>query len=291
MILSEYVSKIGEFGLAPKNIEISKWNSWSIVSCYSEISEKYISESVSMGIDKNLDVALAKALTEFLERTLGHNDLNDYKIFNMRSDGFAAYPVYTDLISSQAVARRNALNEAIERFVWSNWWDYNNIYFEKSNIISEEIEFLKKDFLLKNVIKIEIPTNLNVSLVIFLAERINGGYITGGAAGHSSDQVQVHSRAFGELLRHLLAVSRIENNSTKAGLSFYEERLWRFASGEWNELVQKRLAVECNGVIELPSLIVDNQIIHKYTDLVSIHRCYFDGQSDFIGGQIDRLCI
>jgi hypothetical protein len=246
-----------------------------------------------MGIDQDADIALLKALTEFCERRLSKISSDLATKLTERSDGFAAFPILElSKSSAELRARENALAEAVERFTWATWWDNSDTAFTVSqNDRNDDIQILTKDFKLNSLRTIEVPTNSTLTLTIYLAETNLGGYITGGAAGTQSEKKETHARAFGELLRHLLALQKIKKNSYQQNLSFYEQRLWGFGSGKWNTLVENRLKIKGLRNINLPALIVDKAIVHPYLDFIVVHRCLFENQPIFLGGALERLCI
>lgn len=290
MTIMEYVQKLKSRGLAPDKIEVAQWHSWTLVSCYAGASSKFISESVAMGVDKDPQIALAKALSEFLERKLSKESPDEVVRFTARSDGFAAYPVYEDQESSKMRARANAMGEAIERFAWASWWDDIDVAYNKTEIEIQEMGLLQPEFQLKSLSSLSVPTGSQQALKILLAENKSGGFITGGAAGMVDQESETFSRAFGELLRHLLVVNKMKS-SDRSELSFYEKRLWGFASGDWRDLVLARLEKTSDRILSLPKLIVDQPISHPHSDILSIHRCLFENQPIFIGGPLERLCI
>ena len=132
----------------------------------------------------------------------------------------------------------------------------------------------------------------NIKLVILLLEVEGGGVITGGAAGHSDDFSKRVSiiRAFGELYRHALALTRIKSVSTKE-LDFYERRLAYFGFGQGYDLVQTRLKANTSIEQKIPNCTIDQVIPHKLESEVVVHRCLLKDQPIFIGGKLERLCI
>lgn len=286
----EFVRILKSRNLCPGTIQAAEWNNWTLVSCHSGANSKYISESVAMGIDKDPNIALAKALTEFLERKLSKESADEVVRLTKRSDGFAAFPVFDSVQNSMLMAAKNALGEAVERYLWAKWWDD-----ELTPYLIKETNFpgyslLKSEFNLKSVKSILVPAHDSYSLLVLLAETEGGGFVTGGAAGVLGDWIKTFGRAFGELLRHLIVVRNMKKSET-SDLSFYEKRLWGFGSGEWRELVLSRLSKNSIGKTLLPKIWIDQPIRHPHMDIVSIHRCLFENQPLFIGGTLERLCI
>lgn len=290
MTILELLESLKFRKLAPEKIEVAEWYSWTLVSSYSGKSAKYISESVAMGIDRDPHIALAKSITEFLERKLSKESDDSVVKLTERSDGFAAFPVYSDQDFAKKKARQNALGEATERFAWASWWDDLSVGFKIEIVNTVLSDRLCSEFLLKSIRLITVPTSSHLSLKILLAEMATGGFVTGGAAGAPEQEEETFSRAFGELLRHLIVVKRM-SESDRTVLSFYEQRLWGFASGDWSDLVIERLNKTSGKMLQLPPLLVDQAVSHPHSDLVSIHRCLFENQPIFIGGPLARLCI
>jgi len=150
---------------------------------------------------------------------------------------------------------------------------------------------IKKDFQVVNLNEIRIPSNSPTQeLSILIAENKDGGFITGGACSTHHRYNERIRRAFGELLRHLLALKRIKSDNNTS-LSFYERRLLGFGSGEFRDITLDRLKFVGEETIQLSELIADRPIEHTYSDIVQIHRCLLKNQPVFLGGNIARLCI
>ena len=290
MDIANFSKQLNSKSIAPKHIQFSNWQDWTIVSCFNEQSTQFISESVTMGIDKNSEIALMKSLTEFCERGISKLSVDPATTLTERSDGFAAFPA--TMPNATKHARNNAYNEAVERFLWSTWWDnLNTAYTIKEEYLDEDLNLLKTYFDLVMIYSITITSkNSDSSLLILLAENRHGGFITGGAAGSKAEVSKTFSRSFGELLRHLLVIDKMYID-LHDNLSFYEQRLWGFGSGSWNKVVKSRLNVNGTNIISLPGLVVDKEIENKHSDLIVLHRCLFENQPIFMGGNLERLCI
>ncbi|MES2965816.1 MAG: hypothetical protein V4760_18180 [Bdellovibrionota bacterium] len=266
-----------------------------MVSSYDSLSSNFISETVSMGIDNNSELAVLKSLTEYCERRLSRESEDPVTRLTKRTDGFAAFPCYVrGQDYSRIQARENALNEATERYLWARWWDDHNSKFQLENgpssINRSDVNTLINEFNLKSVRSINVTDSLeNKTLTVLIAETFNGGFVTGGSASNSREVGRRELPAFGELLRHLIVFRKMEKES--ATHSFYEQRLFGFASGNWADLVRARLASGGTVDIVLPSLEADSEVCQSEMDLVSVHRCLYSGQPEFMGGPLERLCI
>lgn len=288
--IEQFTKELQRRGLTPSNIQISKWESWTLVSCFSDVDSSLISENISMGIDRNPEIALMKGLTEYCERKISCVTLDPIARLTARSDGFAALPKQYE--SAHNKVRENALNEAIERYLWAKWWDDSSIKF----FISDDFTFSDKkkllmEFNLETIFSIHIlPSNHESGLLILLAKIKDGGYVTGGASGNIQNKEQTFARAFGELLRHLIVIKEMVRSKYSPS-SFYEKRLYFFGTGGWNKIVENRLAQNGQKSISLPELIADKEVEHSNSDFVILYRCLFSGQPIFMGGDLERLCI
>jgi len=295
---ADFLSEINNRKLSPKNIITSHWYGWHIVSAFNNETSKYISESVSMGISKNADIAIKKALTEFCERTLIKVSNDPIAHLTSRTDGFSAFPMLDNLSAENA--KNNAINEAVERYLWSTWWDSKKVFYkinQNKNLLSLQLDFdnMIKYFNLQKIEIIEITDSKTEFLLLILkATNSDGGVLTGGACEKlpliEPTEINLKERAFGELLRHLLAYEKIKK-SDLLNLSFYEQRLSGFASGQWKNIVEQRFKYIGQTPIELPEFVANNIVHHEHDDLVCLHRCLFKNQPIFMGGPLERLCI
>lgn len=255
-------------------------------------SDVIISQDVFTGHSFEKEVALLKALSERAERytfTEGYNNGLE-SCQTERSDGFAASP----LAMSQS-ARENALNEALERFVWANWWDNTHISFS-----IEQVEIAKNNssYLGSIVSSLDIESLLlvkpdfdfeNKEVQIIFGKLKNGGYISGGACGDKNASENTFYRGMDELYRHGMAYKNalVKNKNPK---TFYEQRLFYFASGLGNQLVEARLQKNGKDSIVVTKLKVDSEIPTSFPEY-KVHRCLFENQPPFVGGVMERLCL
>lgn len=286
--------------VTPTNIEITQIANMFFVSSYNFLNSAYVSESIASGASYHKEIALLKSLTEYIERMISKDVSEQFKILGIcRSDGYAAFPNYYEDLSALEKCRNNAFHEAFERYCWANWWDnpvFSFTYCEDLHTTSKENtifhSFLMKKFDLERLIYISPTTNLDPQskVCIIFAKIRNLGYVTGGAADFSGKINSMVARAFSELTRHLLGFDRMKD-SINRNFSFYESRLFNFASGENNLLVEQRLNNPGKGKIILPNLIFDNSFDHRFIDDFALHRCLFKDQPIFIGGEVNRLCL
>ena len=282
----------------PKHIEMASVAPYFFANIYDELNSQIISESVACGFDKTPELAVFKGLSEFFE---GKAFIEGQKVGlpccqTKRSDGFAAFPLILD-DNYKSNARKSALFEATERYVWSSWWDNTRIGF-KINELSEQFTKSQKTFTdeLQKMTPVEkiisISPQFNGTgqeqLVILIAYLKNGGVVSGGACGQ--DPVLTLDRALSELFRHALAVQRIRESNLQPA-SFYEKRLHYFATDEGQKAVEIRLSENGTERVNITATEFDQEVPHSFSDLFYVHRVLFKNQPEFIGGKLERFCI
>lgn len=298
--LLTFTAKLKESGRLPKNIELSSLTSGTMASIYDAPPSNAINESVFCGVDPNPATAILKGLVEMIERQAfseGYRNGLPY-CQTKRSDGFAAFPVGI-VTNSSEVARENALCESIERHVWASWWDNSEIghdcrVINFTNLTLGELLLLD----LEKHTSIDSVTEIRPwceekdrVVIIYLAFLSPVGVVSGGACGKWDNVEGIRYRAIAELLRHGLAASRLQNSSAD-NLTFYEKRLRYFAqTTEGTELVKMRLRNQGSKAVTFPHLEFDAQVPHSLSELVAVHRCHFENQPEFIGGELERLCL
>ena len=280
-----------------EHTQIAEFHWFNLVS---EKNESLISDRVFTGFDKDIDTAFSRAVSEMVERKSFSSGKNAKlrSCATQRSDGFAAFPISSDLKLAAQKARDNALNEAIERYAWATWWDQHQIEYIHEKYSTQEFcnnfRCLKKLFIELNQ-KLEFDSihliepgihDSDKKLIITVAE-FNGGVVTGGACDDKDKSETILVRAFSELLRHALVV--IQNKQRPTHLSDYEKRLLFFASETGKCSFYKRISQNGTLKIKLPPLETDTQVPSNKTHYV--HRCLFQNQPPFIDENFERMCL
>jgi hypothetical protein len=297
-ILTNVIENLKRQNKMPARIDFSIVGDryWCVVSDKPIDKLSVINEDVFTGFSEEKEIALLKALSERTERYAfieGHNNQH-VSCFTERSDGFAALPS----TFSKDNLRANAFNEAVERFVWSTWWDNSEIYFETAELNADHIKIKNSEYLktvfssldlefLKVVKPIVQSSEFEVQILI---GKIKGkGFISGGACGSIQDSDKTFSRGLDELYRHGFAYLRSIEKNIEAS-TFYENRLVFFASGRGNSVVEARLEQKGTKNIQLPELAIDSTVETVFEGY-QVHRCYFKNQPPFVGGALERLCL
>ena len=286
----------------PKHIEFARAGQGFFATVYNYLSGQAISQSVCTGYATTQDLALEKALTEYIERKAyseAYHSSYDW-VTQSSTDGFAAFPIEGCASVSRSRARTNALNEAIERFAWATWWDNPAIAasvahsWKPSSLpgavsgLAEEIE-KRLPPLRYYLIKPKMADGHPVTTIIF-AEIEGGGFLSGGACDSSSTEDTAIVRAMTELTRHALALLKLKRSMLEP-LTHYEQKLKFFGCGYGDSLVHERLNRLASLAIELPPLAVDFGVVHSFGHKVAVHRCLFEKQPSFVAGSVDRLCL
>jgi len=302
--LKSLIRGLVKLGMEPRNVDITSVGNGHFSSVYDVDEDSPISSQVYGSFDANPTVAAIKGIVEYVERTAFREGKQAglRSCLTERSDGFAGFPtVGLSFRSAGQAARRNALHEACERFVWPTWWDNSNVgqavvtvddELLYSPLASSLLSEVSKLICVKRFLCVE-PFIENShrpgSLIILIAELVNGGVATGGAFGPPRCAGR-SIRAASELYRHSLALARLSRHDASPN-GFYQERLAYFATKEGGLLLEARLSKGGSDKISYPRLAVDEEIPHRAIKLVTVHRCLFEGQPPFVGGNLERLCI
>jgi hypothetical protein len=286
----------------PKHIEFARAGQGFFATVYNYLSGQAISQSVCTGYAATQELALEKALTEYIERKAyseAYHSGYDW-VTQSSTDGFAAFPIDRCASVAKSRARTNALHEAIERYAWATWWDDLEIAasvtraWQPSSLpglvsgLAEEIE-KRLPPLRYYLIEPKMIDGHSVTTIIF-AEIKGGGFLSGGACDSPSSKGSAIVRAMTELTRHALALVKLKR-SILGPLTHYEQKLKFFGSGDGDSLVHDRLNKLGSVGIELPPLAVDFGIAHSFGHKVAVHRCLFERQPSFVAGSVDRLCL
>ncbi len=284
----------------PKHIELASLTRGTLVSVYDVVSSGIISESIFSGVDSDPTIATLKGLVEMVERrafTDGRqNGITECQ--TKRSDGFAAFPKSPG-VDAPLTARENALAEAIERYVWATWWDDSAISHsiravDLDNVgLGEELMVdVSKAVDINEVVEVRPALTSTTHVVSIYFAKLNPfGIISGGACGSLKEIENVRYRAISELIRHALAHRKMRLG-TNTPETFYERRLAHFAmTAAGAQAAERRLSCSGEKSVTLPRLKWDAEIPHVLDETVAVHRCYFEGQPPFVGGELERLCL
>lgn len=297
--LKRFTRDLKDRGAFPRNLRLASIGPVSIASVYDEEPTETISEKVFSGMDFVPEVAILKGLVEYVETRAFHSGARRGldSCLTERSDGFAAFPSGAAVDAGEH-ARRNAYHEALERYVWARWWDDPAISFKMANepangesAVGILMAELTKLLPIQSTVRV-LPNYIGANsgqVVLLFAFLKPFGVISGGAC--DLDPEVAAFRATCELIRHGIALTRMREMASSTE-TFYERRLRYFGTTpEGDARVRSRLAADGRSVLQIPSLAIDEVVGHDLSDLVRVHRCLFEGQPAFVGGDLERLCL
>lgn len=288
-------------GHMPPSIELGELGPYTVVNILDQdkSSMDFLAGNVCTGMSKISEIAWLKALNEWIERkAFLENKAKVPTRFSRESDGCAAYShTIVGRRTAKKLARANALDEALERFVWGAWWD------QKS---SADIKILNTDSSYMTILKSIADNNITPHhlyviapkfdnytsrqvLILFLSLK-GGGFISGGACGSIHESENTFERAFVELLRHFIGYSRM-CKSTLEPISFYDRRLFFFAKGRGDNLVWDRLRSKNQEIIKISKIEYDSILDHPLKEISTVHHIQFENPPYFLEGPLERLCI
>lgn len=290
--LSKIKIELESLGLLPKEIELSPFSDFYFSNILLKEHLSVISESVVCGFDRDPEFAVLKSFSEYIEALSFQKGaaIGLASCKTERSDGFAAFPTFE--INHKATARDNAFAEAVERYVWSTWWDQPDIKFQTETVQATEHRLLLE---LSGIIELEsvvlvkpefLPRQ-DLELCIYIAFLSDGGVISGGACGRRGHN---EARAMSELVRHGLAAQKFKS-SQAAPRTFYEQRLSFFLSDDGEALVRTKLEKPGTSAVRLPKLLIDTEVPSVAPESFYVHRCLFEDQPPFVGGDLKRFCL
>lgn len=300
-LMETILLELGRRGCLPKHMDISSYcgRYWTV--CYDNPGSSVMNQNSFAGFSDSKEQSVLKALSEKIEREAFASGFNKNlaSCLTDRSDGFAAMPIISESDSFK-MARDNALNEAIERYVWATWWDDTSVAYDAKAVSEMALNQQSKSLLLEVRKQCDLEKIFLIAphfegatgkkVIILLGKLNSGGYISGGACGSVIFEEEIFKRSLDELYRHGLAVQKFKNEHIKPQ-SFYEERLCYFGLGLGSKLVEDRLEKNGRIAVQLPALKIDEIIPQALDDLYVVHRCYFENQPPFVGGKLERLCL
>ncbi|MGE4130979.1 MAG: hypothetical protein AB7F86_05040 [Bdellovibrionales bacterium] len=301
LIADHILCKLAALGDEPLNCDLATLGPLHYASLYpkSTPADALIWAQTFSGMDLNRDLAILKALVERVERRAIEEGRSrgEASCTLPRSDGMAAFPTFGVGPRAFELARRKAYSEAVERFTWASWWDNRSIGAKISrdscinwSSSAREIVHAINDLVpIKRTIRIEpsVDTPIQTQIYFFVLE--NDGLVSGGASGTLEEQDHTQIRALGELSRHASAARKLLAGARAQ--TFYERRLAYMATHPTCPILNNRIMNSGSSVLQLPDLKFDEGVHHSMSKEVYVHRCYFENQPPFVGGDLERLCL
>ena len=280
---SFYLTKLRHSSFRPQTELIQTLGSFYICNLGSiDEHQSSISEDLSSGMSLRQDLAVAKCMSEYIERLAQRmgEKRNDPLCMKFGTDGFAAFPKFYP--SSLKRVRASSLLESIERYSWHSFW-HQKVAYESSHDshLLEQYNLAHLD--LREIINIYPSIEGHIKLCICLGGISSSGLVVGGGCGYTYEEAR--ERAFCEALRHYIAISNVRKGFPLSNSS-YCKRL-AFLAEEGFDLYRDRLKISGRGSVSLPELEVDSLIHHPFERFYHVYRTQFQGQKAFISSQVD----
>jgi hypothetical protein len=256
------------------------------------------------GVDRNVHVATLKAISEYFERNAWRKGKErGFTSCEGGTDGFAAFPkLLFPAWYARRRAREAAYTEALEHFAKAQWWDNSEVAFSTQlysmDAAVRAFPAVAPFFVAcakvapsgkVQVVKPSIGSTTH-EVILFLWWFAGGGVTMGGACGRIGGSKHTLVRAASELFRHVLAVTRAQNDALSPQNS-YDKRLVFFGTNAGSESVLARLQQRGTETLAVPKIALDVEISHEHQDLAVVWRCLFHGQPEFLGGPLERFCL
>lgn len=293
--------KLAGLNFSPKNIELSTIGCYHFGVAFDQRDNRFISNLSAGSQGKNVDLVIAKSLSEFIERKAVFKNSQKYADFpdGKSSTGYAAYPIGFGFYKSKT--RETAYREALERFAFVHWWKDLSLHYEIESI---EIERFCAKFgsdklfdSISNVVveRIDIikpsTTQSSIHTVIILIAHLKGnGFMSASACETVGKFNEGIDRCQGELFRHLHAWSRMKTENL-AVEGIYETRIAHFGCGLGSKSVIDRLNKNGLKTLAIPNLVLDSKVDHDAEKYFYVHRCLFEGQPNFMDPLEITFCI
>lgn len=239
------------------------------------------------GTDKNKTLAVYKAFSEAIERWACYSILaSDHPKYgfdiNPSSTGFACFPSLTATRS-----RENAINEAIERWCITQWW--------QGLLSIRPIPFKKESESLSGW-QIISPFKNKTTVIFRHKVEANKNFLTFFGFATSSSIEMATQKAIVEMDRNRRAIllrtggdfSNI--SSYRSALNSHDQRILFFSSAAGNELFEDIIRKTSHSIsmMPLPRILIDREVVGPWSKYSVVWRCLFenneptgDGESVF----------
>ena len=239
-----------------------------------------ISEDVASGVSNTPLEALAKSMSEYVERIAFRNGKNNGNSLcqTNRSEGFAAYP-YLSFNKNKALARVREISlcESIERYSWPYFWSNKSVNFELQDCKKSTIDEISKLTGIEDIQHIFPSLTCEQILCISIAKIGNHGAIVGACC--SKEKNTAIRGSIHELIKHYIGFKKIDTELDIK--SDYINRLYHLSKVGFS-LYQERLSFRGKESIILPHLELDGLVNHPFDQSFLVYRTRFKGQPDFI---------
>ncbi len=276
-----FLAKLKRSSFAPAYLEGQRFGSLFIFNLSHTIPlPSATSSRLASGMDVRPGLALAKALSEYVERVafLLLWQQSTPLSGESSSDGFAALPRLRWVKNHRQQVREISLAESIERLCWPRFWSDPHVAFTTEALSPASTALLASCPQLYGAQHIFPRIASKYHLCISMVRIGSQGVVLGG--GCHLHKNQAIFKSLQEVIRHYFANLNIKNGFYSP-TSLYQRRLHYL--GQYGFSAYKdRLALQGKAVIKLPRLRHDREVEHPFIDNYVVFRTRFSGQGAFI---------
>ena len=226
-------------------------------------------------MDKNMDLAVGKAISEYIERLVNWTNPEAFSGFSphyRESTGMAAYPRLS--YGTVAKARRHALEDATERFCFQE--------FQLSDEVGWSLEAYDDDPALMGVPENEIfkiiylfpKVRSSLKFCICVGYLGDNGIVPGTACDTS--KAKVSEQAFSEMIRQYIIAKNVLAGHLPEEGNYLRKLMKDVRGGRQN--FERRIAHNALGAIRLPKLEFDQEVDHGFQSDYVVYRAMYKGQ-------------
>lgn len=230
-------------------------------------------------IDRNPDIAIAKGISEYIERLVLWGEGYEEPLFRdkaphyLENIGFAAYPRLLAFRADQK-ARRRALEDSTEKFCFPEFCQHTSLAFRQ--------EDPENDPLLARVLATDIRKTRyifpaisgSLSFCICFGYTGEKGMIPGTACRTKPEEAR--EAAFIEMLRKYVMTLRGLRGELPENPKWLSLMIRNFREGQ--NIWEPRLQKKSDGMIRLPALEFDQKLPHPFDHDYVVHRALYQGQ-------------
>ncbi|MFO0453272.1 MAG: hypothetical protein ACK52I_32195 [Pseudomonadota bacterium] len=240
------------------------------------------SEDIYGGTAKVKEIAISKAVSEFVERQAFYEKSRTDVISD--STGFSARPRSSRISLAKTKTKWSSKLEAMERYYAFHWWEDHSV--SHAIRVIDTINFnlfiglgIKDKF--KKAFLIQVGTPGFEDVLVLIGMLPYQGFAVGCAAGWAWERDQTLFRACVELMRHYHIIEKLTSSNDEPS-SLYTKKLLHLASGSLDQDLLDRLESKGNKKCRKPRAIIDEEVPHQFSKLYYVHRFCFEDQPDIL---------
>lgn len=217
-----------------------------------------------IGLDKNKDKALCKAISGYVEMLakVSQNKESDSEKHYRLHEGYAAYPALYP--SGLEKCQENAYFEALEGFVWDSFWEDSSYGYTSEFYVDDLAKYLGFEFC-----KMIYPKINSDIVVAFAVGKVGAKGIVIGA-GASYCHKYATEKACAEMSRNYLILDRFTDSLNT--FDHQKSRCLASLSENGEALYRKRCSFNSDRLLQIPEPEIDSYVSHPYEKLFHVWR-------------------